>query len=203
MKKLIFCALFASCAPLKNTNDAPAKFTVPAVHDAQPVACAAPNFQHAVHQHVAYLSKKHPHGHAVAIGYIYGHANVARETSRACGLPASLILAVALLESGRGTSSIAVCAANHFGIKEGDGWRGAVHTCGRGKQWRKYPSVNASYADFGAFVAFHAPNVIKHPTVRNFALSGYAGGGKRAARYAIALESIITRYELRDLFDEN
>ncbi len=43
------------------------------------------------------------------------------------GIPASITMAQALLESGAGQSELAVNANNHFGIKCSDNWMGGVY----------------------------------------------------------------------------
>lgn len=181
-----------ACAP---TNPI---FTTPPA----PAPAAQSSFNAKMLQHVAALNAKHKHGHGAAIGYIFSHAHRARRVEAAFGIPAEIVLAVAILESDKGGSNIAICAANHFGIKRGDGWDGPTFTCGRGKAWRAYSSVEASYMDFGRYITERAPRFVNSPTPEAFAQTGYAGRGKSKV-YAALLRSIIERYELRELFNQN
>ena len=68
------------------------------------------------------------------------------------GIPASIQLAQAIVESGGGRSSIGRNANNHFGIRCGDNWKGERHYTKSGC-WRCYDSVNASYLDHVNFLA--------------------------------------------------
>lgn len=196
MKQLLFlAALFAaSCAP----RPVQSGLTLPnfASFEAQQ---SAPKFETDLILHVAELSKKYPK-RAVQIGYIYSYASVALAVQHEYGIPAELTLAVAGIETGFGQSSICMQSGNHFNIKKGDGWRGLVHTDGRGVQWRKYRNTRESYEDFGAFILARAPHIIASPTPENFAATGYAGRVGRK-QYAAALHSIMQVYGLQKLFE--
>ncbi|MBP6826994.1 MAG: LysM peptidoglycan-binding domain-containing protein [Saprospiraceae bacterium] len=78
------------------------------------------------------------------------------------GIPASIILAQGILESGAGSSELATNANNHFGIKCGSGWSGKsykkqdddkdeegnlIESC-----FRKYNKVEDSFHDHGEFL---------------------------------------------------
>ncbi|MCC6411041.1 MAG: LysM peptidoglycan-binding domain-containing protein [Saprospiraceae bacterium] len=72
------------------------------------------------------------------------------------GVPASIILAQGILESGAGTSALSMEANNHFGVKCGSDWKGETYykkdddpglSC-----FRKYNSVAESYYDHGEFL---------------------------------------------------
>ena len=68
-------------------------------------------------------------------------------------IPASITLAQAILESGGGTSPIAVSANNHFGIKDKPEWKGEVITNPNdGQLYRKYSSIENSYEDHSLFL---------------------------------------------------
>lgn len=56
--------------------------------------------------------------------YIQKYSNVAQTEMKRAGIPASIKLAQALLESDWGRSELAQQANNHFGIKCGSGWVG-------------------------------------------------------------------------------
>lgn len=193
MRQLLFAALLllAACAPPAATLS---PIAAPHTFDARP------SFEAKAAQHVHYLSTRYKHGHAEAIAYIYNYSALARRVEHEYGIPAQIVLAVGLLESGKGGSNIAVNSRNHFGIKKGDGWHGATFVCANGKQWRAYPNAEASYLDFGKFITLRLPTFIAAPSVEALAQSGYAGGGRKARLYAQLLNNVITRYELAELF---
>ena len=56
--------------------------------------------------------------------YIDKYKHAAVEQMHKYGIPASITLAQGLLESGAGTSMLAVSGNNHFGIKAGNTWTG-------------------------------------------------------------------------------
>lgn len=71
------------------------------------------------------------------------------------GIPASIILAQGLLESGAGNSELARDGNNHFGIKC-HGWTGdkIYHDDDKkGECFRKYPSAQESFNDHVAFLS--------------------------------------------------
>lgn len=80
--------------------------------------------------------------------YIRQWAKVAQENMSNFGIPASIILAQGILESGYGNSSMARKANNHFGIKclgwEGEEYyqSGSTRSC-----FRKYTSSRDSFKD--------------------------------------------------------
>ncbi len=99
---------------------------------------------------------------AAQLDYIQKYNEVAVVEMNRSGIPASIILAQALLESGSGLSEVARKANNHFGIKCTNQWTGAtfrkkdddrdstgslVESC-----FRRYNNVAESYADHGDFI---------------------------------------------------
>lgn len=74
--------------------------------------------------------------------YINEHKKVAQQLMRETGVPASVILAVAIHESAYGNSRIARHLNNHFGIK------GKNNSKKIKSAYKGYPSVYESYNDF-------------------------------------------------------
>ena len=75
----------------------------------------------------------------------------------------STVIAQAIHESAWGTSTLAVKANNHFGIKASAPWTGPVYNKNTGEEvggktifidadFRSYPSLEASVKDHGAFL---------------------------------------------------
>ena len=70
------------------------------------------------------------------------------------GIPASITLAQAIIESGGGTSSLAKSTNNHFGIKC-HGWKGECvrwYDDSPNDYFRKYETVEESYEDHSVFL---------------------------------------------------
>lgn len=87
--------------------------------------------------------------------YIKQYQKLAISQMEQYGVPASIILAQGLLESGSGNSTLAVKANNHFGIKCHNSWTGAriYHDDdAKGECFRKYKSVEKSYQDHSEFL---------------------------------------------------
>ena len=87
--------------------------------------------------------------------YVARYGAMARAEMKRSGVPASITLAQGMLESGNGTSRLAVKGHNHFGIKCHKGWEGRTiyedddreHEC-----FRRYRSVRESYRDHSDFL---------------------------------------------------
>lgn len=77
-----------------------------------------------------------------AQAYIEAHKDWAIQAMKEFGVPASIILAVAMHESANGSSKVAVHLNNHFGI------RGANNSTKIRSSYKGYESVKASYDDF-------------------------------------------------------
>lgn len=121
------------------------------------------------------------------------------------GIPASITMAQALLESGAGQSELAVNANNHFGIKCSDNWMGGVyyydddrkHEC-----FRKYGDAAESFRDHSLFL--QRP---RYTTCFEIAVEDYEGWAYRLRecgyatdpRYAPKLIKLIETYRLDTL----
>lgn len=77
--------------------------------------------------------------------YIKRYKPLADSLSEVYEIPASVILGVAIIESGSGTSRNARLLNNHFGIV---GKNNLLRTKGIRSRYKQYPSVAASYAAF-------------------------------------------------------
>jgi flagellum-specific peptidoglycan hydrolase FlgJ len=93
-----------------------------------------------------------------AHAFIQTLAPHAQHATRKTGIPASVSLAQAILESGWGNSQLARRANNLFGIKAGSGWKGPTLSLptkefrgGRWVEevavWRAYPSYAEAFLD--------------------------------------------------------
>ncbi|MCQ2346064.1 MAG: glucosaminidase domain-containing protein [Paludibacteraceae bacterium] len=89
------------------------------------------------------------------LDYIARYREIAVSQQIEFGIPASITMAQALLESGAGLSELATEANNHFGIKCSSNWNGPTfnHDDDRLQEcFRKYESPEQSFADHSRFL---------------------------------------------------
>ena len=77
--------------------------------------------------------------------YVTKYRPIADSLSAEYGIPTAIILGIAILESGSGTSRNAKLLNNHFGIA---GKNKLLKTKGVRSRYKQYFSVKASYVDF-------------------------------------------------------
>lgn len=82
--------------------------------------------------------------------YISKYRPMADSLSEVYGIPSSIILGVAIIESGSGTSRNAKLLNNHFGVK---GKNNLLKTKGIRTAYKQYPTVADSYAAFCQLLA--------------------------------------------------
>lgn len=134
--------------------------------------------------------------------YIQTYKEEAIKTMREKGIPASITMAQACLESSDGNSPLATEANNHFGIKCAE-WKGPSYTMDDDKKnecFRKYPSVLESYEDHGEFLR----NRTRYASLFQLDVKDYKGwahGLKKAGyatdpNYAHRLIKIIEDHQL-------
>lgn len=136
------------------------------------------------------------------LSYIEQYKDIAIAEMNTYGIPASIKLAQAILESGNGNSYLAREANNHFGIKCGGIWNGpSVRRPDDGPNdcFRVYKNPQESFRD-------HSEFLLKKRYEKLFTLAkddykGWARGLKEAGyatnpRYAELLIDLIERYEL-------
>lgn len=140
---------------------------------------------------------------ATAEEYIQRYKGVAILEMKKYGIPASIKLAQGLLESGIGTSKLAVQGNNHFGIKCHTVWTGPSmkHTDDAPNEcFRVYSDAKESYMDHSQFLMtrpWYAP-LFK---LKTNDYKGWAYGLKKAGyatnpRYAEMLIDVIERHQL-------
>lgn len=115
-----------------------------------------------------------------AAQYIEKHKNLAQKLMNEEGVPASVILAVAMHESANGGSKIAKHLNNHFGIK------GKNHSRKIRSSYKGYGSVKESYNDFVTYLKKRSrtqglfdtnPKSNSRLWVRSIARTGYSQTG--------------------------
>jgi len=137
-----------------------------------------------------------------ALNYVDQYKDIAIREMNQYGIPASIKLAQAILESGNGNSYLAKEANNHFGIKCGGVWSGrSTRRADDGPNdcFRVYNNAEDSYRD-------HSQFLLRKRYEKLFALKrddykGWAKGLKEAGyatnpRYPELLIDLIERYQL-------
>jgi flagellum-specific peptidoglycan hydrolase FlgJ len=139
--------------------------------------------------------------------YISQYKDVAMGNMKSYGIPASIILAQGILESGAGRGDLAISANNHFGIKCHVGWTGesVKHDDDSDQEcFRKYDNPSESFKDHALFLTGRS----RYAKLFGFSKDDYKAWarGLRAAGYATdpkypdKLISYIERYNL-DQYD--
>lgn len=139
----------------------------------------------------------------VVVAYVSQFKDIAMANMRNYGIPASIILAQGILESGAGRGDLAINANNHFGIKCHEGWTGesvkhdddAAQEC-----FRKYNNPSESFKDHALFLTGRS----RYSKLFGFSKGDYKAWarGLRVAGYATdprypdKLISYIERYKL-------
>jgi uncharacterized FlgJ-related protein len=139
----------------------------------------------------------------VTKAYIAQYNAVAMSNMKAYGIPASIILAQGILESGAGKGDLAMTANNHFGIKCHNDWTGdkiykdddSANEC-----FRKYNQASESFQDH-AIVLTSKKRYANLFTLPKGDYKGWAKGLKEAGyatdpRYPEKLISYIETYNL-------
>ena len=138
----------------------------------------------------------------IVTNYVLQYKDVAMGNMKTYGIPASIILAQGILESGAGKGDLAVSANNHFGIKCSD-WKGdsVKHDDDSSQEcFRKYNKVAESYKDHALFLTgkgryaslFTLDKDDYKAWARGLRKAGYATD----PRYPDKLISYIERYNL-------
>lgn len=144
---------------------------------------------------------------AVVQAYIAQYKNIALQNEKDFGIPATIILAQGILESGAGTSGLTRSSNNHFGIKAGSKWNGRVHRAWddetQKSRFRCYASAAESYRDHARLLTTNScyRSLFK---INIYDYRGWAHGLKKAGyatapHYAQALIGIIDQYKLYEI----
>lgn len=139
----------------------------------------------------------------VVVSYISKFKEIAMGNMKNYGIPASIILAQGILESGAGRGDLAITANNHFGIKCHAGWTGesVKHDDDADQEcFRKYDNPSESFKDHALFLTGRS----RYSKLFEFSKGDYKAWAKglRAAGYATdpkypdKLISYIERYNL-------
>ena len=135
--------------------------------------------------------------------YIDTFKEVAKRNMRDFGIPASIILAQGILESGSGKGELTRKTNNHFGIKCHKGWQGDrdyYDDDAKGECFRKYNHPMFSFEDHALFLTSRSRYDFLFDLKRND-YKAWARGLKKAGyatdrKYPVKLIAIIDRYKL-------
>lgn len=158
--------------------------------------------------HVTVLIAQPP---SSSLDYLQNHKDLAIREMLRTGIPASIILSRALLESGAGQNDLARNANNHFGVQCGKSWIGSTHSQLTYNEegalepgcFRVYPNAAASFRDHSNLIL--APDRIqRYRMLFKLATTDYYGwvnglqlcGFIRSEAYAEKLITIIEDYGL-------
>ncbi len=144
-----------------------------------------------------------------AESYIDRFKDIARAEMKTHGIPASIKLAQALLESGSGNSDLAMQANNHFGIKCNIGWKGKSilkDDDEKDECFRVYDQAEDSFKDHSEFLKkkryealFKLDKMDYVSWAKGLKDAGYATNPK----YPDLLIGIIERYQLQRFDEKN
>ena len=135
--------------------------------------------------------------------YVANFNEIAKNNMKTHGIPASIILAQGILESGAGKGKLAQSANNHFGIKCHKGWTGdsvkhdddAEQEC-----FRKYAQASESYKDHSLFLTSRSRYAtlfkLDKGDYQSWARGLKAAGYATDVKYPDKLIGLIERFEL-------
>ncbi len=136
------------------------------------------------------------------LSYIDAFKDAAISQMNSSGIPASIILAQGILESGNGNSSLAKYANNHFGIKCTSEWKGKGYYKDDDKAndcFRVYKDARESYRDHSEFLKRKRYSFLfelDKNDYRNWAYGLKQAGYATNPKYPDLLINLITKYKL-------
>lgn len=144
-----------------------------------------------------------------SVAYIAEFKDVAIREMNKYGIPASITLAQALLESGIGNSDLARYANNHFGIKCNSEWTGKTYYKDDDQKddcFRVYENAEESFKDHSVFLKRK-----RYATLFDLQITDYKGwanglkvnGYATNPKYPDLLINIIEKYNLQQFDDKD
>lgn len=136
------------------------------------------------------------------LSYIDAFKGPAIEQMNLYGIPASIILAQGILESGSGNSTLAKYANNHFGIKCTSDWKGKAYYKDDDNQndcFRVYKDARESYRDHSNFLKrkrYSALFELDKNDYKNWAEGLKKAGYATNPKYPQLLIGLIDKYKL-------
>ena len=132
--------------------------------------------------------------------YVQKYSDIAVEEMNKHGIPASITLAQACIESGNGTSRLAREANNHFGIKC-HGWKGQTITQtddAPNECFRKYARVDDSFTDHAEFLRYQG----RYSSLFDLAPHDYKGWARGLKQAGYATNPLYAEMLIKVIEDE-
>lgn len=140
---------------------------------------------------------------AMVLAYIENYKSVAKDNMVKTGIPASITLGQAILESGAGTGPLSVQANNHFGIKCHKEWTGPSikYTDDEENEcFRKYNEPSESFKDHSYFLTSRPRYAnlfeFQKDDYKSWAYGLKAAGYATDSKYPEKLIGLIEKYQL-------
>ena len=136
-----------------------------------------------------------------AVNYIKKYHSISINEMKRTGVPASIKLAQAILESGYGSSELSTKANNHFGIKCGSTWKGkSYYLKSRQSCFRAYNSAEESFVEHSNFLKngsrYDDLFKLKKSDYKAWAKGLQKAGYATNSDYSSKLIELIERYKL-------
>ena len=139
----------------------------------------------------------------MVLAYIENYKSVAKDNMVRTGIPASITLVQAILESGAGTGPLSVQANNHFGIKCHKEWTGLSikYTDDEENEcFRKYNQPSESFKDHSYFLTSRPRYAelfeFQKDDYKSWAYGLKAAGYATDSKYPDKLIGLIEKYQL-------
>ena len=164
---------------------------------------AKPHRNYSPNAHILEATSRVKVTNDMILNYIETYKDVAQSNMKKYGIPASIILGQAILESGAGTAILSEQANNHFGIKCHKDWLGesvkydddAIAEC-----FRKYFNASDSFRDHALFLTagsrYSSLFKLEKTDYMAWAKGLKAAGYATDVQYPTKLIGIIERFQL-------
>ena len=164
---------------------------------------AKPDRNYSPNTHILEATSRVKVTNDMILDYIETYKDIAQSNMKKYGIPASIILGQAILESGAGTAILSEQANNHFGIKCHKDWLGesvkydddAIAEC-----FRKYFNASDSFRDHALFLTagsrYSSLFKLEKTDYKAWAKGLKAAGYATDAQYPTKLIGIIERFQL-------
>jgi flagellum-specific peptidoglycan hydrolase FlgJ len=139
-------------------------------------------------------------GHPTIVKFIKDNYELARIIEYKTGVPSSVKLAQAILESGSGTSRLAKNANNYFGIKYSKNIKGVVGKYLAKEGWfSKFQNKEAGWTAHSLLLKRRYPKAFTAETTKDWFIQLKKSGYAEDPNYVNKLMFIVNKYQLENL----